>query len=90
MKTYLIERTIPKIELSSTEQLKKISEKSCEIVKEMGPSIHWLHSYIVKDKVFCVYKALNKKLVEKHAKKGSFPIDIIYELKEIINPETAN
>ncbi|WP_109301491.1 DUF4242 domain-containing protein [Aquimarina sp. AU474] len=90
MKTYLIERTIPEIGNSSKEQLKQISQKSCKAVGEIGSNIHWLHSYIVKNKVYCVYKAMNKKLIKEHAVKGGFPIDVIYELKETISPEISS
>lgn len=91
MKTYVIEREIPEAGKLNAEQLKGISQTSCTVLKEMGPTnIEWLHSYVTEDKVYCVYKALNKELLKEHAKKGGFPATKISELSTIISPETAN
>ncbi len=91
MKTYVIEREIPEAGKLNAEQLKGISQTSCTVLKEMGPTnIEWLHSYVTEDKVYCVYKALNKELLKEHATKGGFPANKISELSTIISPETAN
>ena len=89
MKTYLIERTIPGAGNLSGEQLKGISQTSCTVLKEMGPKIAWQHSYVTGDKVYCVYKAENKGLIEEHAQKGGFPANAINEIATMISPETA-
>ena len=91
MKTYVIEREIPEAGKFTSEQLKGISQTSCSVLKEMGAAnIEWLHSYVTEDKVYCVYKALNKELLKEHAKKGGFPANKISELSTTISPETAN
>jgi len=91
MKTYVIEREIPEAGKLTTEQLKGVSQTSCSVLKEMGATnIEWLHSYVTEDKVYCVYKALNKELLKEHAKKGGFPANKISELSTTIGPETAN
>ena len=72
MKTYLIERIIPGAGDLTAEQLKGISQTSCTVLKEMGPIIEWQHSYVTGDKVYCVYKAESKELIESHAKKRWF------------------
>ena len=90
MKTYVIERNIPEAGNLTAEQLKGISQTSCTVLKEMGPKIEWQHSYVTGDKVYCVYKAENKELIEGHAKKGGFPANSINEVFHIIDPETAN
>ncbi|MDO6598178.1 DUF4242 domain-containing protein [Oceanihabitans sp. 2_MG-2023] len=89
MKTYVIERNIPGAGELTTEQLKGISQTSCSVLKEMGPKIEWQHSYVTGDKVYCVYKAENKALIEEHAKKGGFPANSISEVKTVISPATA-
>ena len=89
MKTYVIERIIPGAGDLTAEQLQGISQTSCTVLKEMGPTIEWQHSYVTGDKVYCVYKAENKALVEEHAKKGGFPANSINEVATIISPETA-
>ena len=89
MKTYVIERIIPGAGDLTAEQLKGISQTSCSVLKEMGLKIEWQHSYVTGDKVYCVYKAENKELIEEHAKKGGFPANSISEVATVISPETA-
>ncbi|WP_350288496.1 DUF4242 domain-containing protein [uncultured Croceitalea sp.] len=89
MKTYVIERIIPGAGALTAEQLKGISQTSCTVLKEMGPKIEWQHSYVTGDKVYCVYKAENKSLIEEHAKKGGFPANAISEVATKISPATA-
>ena len=89
MKTYLIERDIPGAGKLTPEQLKTISQKSCSVLKEMGPQIEWIQSYVTGDKIFCVYKAENEELIREHAKKGGFPANKITEVSSGISPATA-
>ncbi|MEP6713675.1 MAG: DUF4242 domain-containing protein [Ferruginibacter sp.] len=89
MKTYLIERDIPGAGKFTPEQLKAISKKSCGVLKEMGPQIEWIQSYVTGDKIFCVYKAENEDLIREHAKKGGFPANKITEVNSGISPVTA-
>lgn len=89
MKTYVIERNIPGAGQFTPEKLKEISKTSCTVLKEMGPQIEWLHSYVVADKIFCVYRAENMDLIREHAKKGGFPVTAIYEVSTVISPATA-
>jgi len=89
MKTYLIEREIPNLGKSTPAELKVISQKSCAVLKQMGPQIQWLHSYVTGDKLFCVYKAENEELIKEHAKIGGFPANKITEISTSISPATA-
>lgn len=89
MKTYLIERDIPDAGKLTPEQLKSISQKSCSVLKDMGPQIEWLQSYVTGNKIFCVYKAENEELIREHAKKGGFPANVITEISTTISPATA-
>ncbi|MEO8763264.1 MAG: DUF4242 domain-containing protein [Ginsengibacter sp.] len=89
MKTYLIERDIPGAGKLTPEQLKGISQKSFGILKEMGPQIEWIQSYVTDDKVFCIYKAESEELIREHAKKGGFPANKITEVSSGISPATA-
>jgi hypothetical protein len=89
MKTYVIERNIPGAGQFSPEKLKSISQTSCAVLKEMGPEIQWINSYVTGDKIFCVYKAENMELIKEHAKRGGFPVNNIYEVTSVISPETA-
>ena len=89
MKTYLIERDIPDAGKFTSEQLKAISQKSCSVLKEMGPDIEWIQSYVTGNKIYCVYKAKNEELIKEHAAKGGFPANSIMEIGSIISPATA-
>ncbi|WP_462254801.1 DUF4242 domain-containing protein [Ferruginibacter sp.] len=90
MKTYLIERDIPNAGNLTPEQLKAISQTSCSVLKEMGPKIEWIQSYVTGNKIFCVYKAESEELIREHAKKGGFPANVITEIGTVISPATAN
>jgi hypothetical protein len=89
MKTYLIERDIPDAGKLTPDQLKAISQKSCGVLKEMGPQIEWIQSYVTGNKIYCVYKAENEDLIREHAKKGGFPANVITEISTVISPATA-
>ncbi len=90
MKTYVIEREIPGAGKLNEAELKSISQKSCGVLKEMGPKVEWLHSYVTGNKIYCIYKAENAELVMEHAKKGGFPANSIQEVGTVISPATAN
>ena len=89
MKTYVIEREIPGAGKLTADQLRSISQTSCGVLKEMGPRIQWIHSYVTGDKIYCIYKAENEELVNEHAKKGGFPANIIAKVSSVISPATA-
>lgn len=89
MPKYIIEREIPQAGNLSPEDLQAISRKSCGILKEMGPQIQWVQSYVTEDKIFCVYIAPNADAVREHALRGGFPANAVVEVKAIIDPTTA-
>ncbi len=89
MKTYLIERDIPGAGKFTPEQLKAISQKSVAVLKDMGPDIEWVQSYVTGNHIYCVYKAENEELIREHAKKGGFPANKITEVVTGISPATA-
>ena len=86
---YVIERNITEAGNMTAEELTAISKVSCGVLKEMGPEIKWLHSYITGDKIYCVYMANNEDLVREHAKKGGFPADSVSKVVTVIDPSTA-
>jgi len=87
--TYVIERTIPGAGNFSKEKLREISQKSNGVLKDMGPDIQWVDSYVTDDKIYCVYRAENEDLIREHAKRGGFPADRISEVKTMISPATG-
>lgn len=89
MKTYMIEREIPGAGNLTADELKAISQTSCTVLKEMGPKIEWVHSYVTGNRITCIYKAESIDLIREHAKKGGFPANNIIEVKNVISPKTA-
>lgn len=89
MPKYLIEREIPGAGSLSVAQLQEVAQTSCNVLKEMGPQIQWLESYVTGDKVYCVYISPNEDMIREHAKKGGFPANRISEIKSIIDPTTS-
>lgn len=89
MPKYLIEREIPGAGTLTSDQLQAISQKSCNVLNELGPQIQWIESYVTGDKVYCVYIAPNEELIREHANRGGFPANRISEIKTIIDPTTA-
>jgi hypothetical protein len=89
MPKYIIEREIPDAGKLLPEQLQAISQKSCEVLRNLGPQIQWLQSYVTGDKIYCVYIAPDKETVREHAKQGGFPANRISEVRAVIDPTTA-
>jgi len=89
MPKYVIEREIPGAGKMSPEQLQGISEKSCGVLRNLGPQIQWLTSYVTDDKIYCVYIAPNAEMVREHAKQGGFPANKVSQVRSIIDPTTA-
>ncbi|GEO07521.1 DUF4242 domain-containing protein [Segetibacter aerophilus] len=89
MPTYVIEREINGIGDSSAEQLKAISQSSCNVLNKFGSDIKWNHSYVTGDKIYCVYDAPSEELIREHARQGGFPANSISKVASIISPATA-
>ncbi|HUD46946.1 MAG TPA: DUF4242 domain-containing protein [Candidatus Baltobacteraceae bacterium] len=89
MPKYIIEREIAGAGKLTPEQLRGISQKSCGVLKKLGPQIQWLESYVTDDKIYCVYIAPDEVTVREHASQGGFPATRIAEVKGIIDPTTA-
>jgi cell division inhibitor SulA len=73
----------------SAEQLQAVSQTSCGVLRNLGPQIQWLQSYVTDDKIFCVYIAPNEELVREHARLGGFPANKVLQVRTIIDPTTA-
>jgi hypothetical protein len=89
MPKYVIEREIPDAGKLTQEQIVGISQKSCGVLKNMGPQIQWIESFVTADKIYCVYIAPNEAMVREHAKQGGFPANRVSEVKRMIDPTSA-
>lgn len=82
----MIEREIPGAGSLSESQLREISLKSLQTLKEMGPQIQWLHSYVTEDKVYCVYLAPDENTIREHARRAGLPADRVAAVRRLIEP----
>jgi len=89
MPKYIIELNIPNAGHLSASELQSISQKSCDVLTEMGPQIQWLESYVTDDKIYCIYIAPNEATVKEHAERGGFPANSISQIRTSIDPTTA-
>jgi hypothetical protein len=89
MPKYLIERKIPNSGNFNSDELCAIAQKSVGVLRELGPQIQWVNSYVTDNALYCVYIAPNAEEIREHAKLGGFPADQILEIQNIIDPTTA-
>jgi predicted Rdx family selenoprotein len=89
MPKFVIERDLPGAGKLTSEELQGVSQKSCEVLKNLGPEINWIQSYVTDDKIYCIYVAPNEEMIREHAKQGGFPADRISEIRSVIDPTTA-
>jgi hypothetical protein len=86
MPQFVIEREIPGAGAFSEAQIREVSLRSLQTLKEMGPQIQWLHSYVTEDKVYCVYLAPDEETVREHARRVGMPVDRISAVRRLIDP----
>ncbi len=89
MPKFVIEREIPGVGNLTPEQLKAISQASCGVLREMGPQIQWLQSYVTDNRIYCVYIAPDEATVRKHAQTGGFPANRVAQVRTVIDPTTS-
>lgn len=89
MPQYVIERTIPGAGEMDGAALRDISQQSTKVLRDLGPDIQWVHSYVAGDKIFCVYNAANEDLIREHGRCGGFPVDNVHRVSAVINPVTS-
>ena len=86
MPQYVIEREVPGAGKLSEAEIRALSLRSLEALKDMGPQIQWLHSYVTEDKVYCVYLAPDEDSVREHARRVGIPADRVSAVRRLINP----
>jgi hypothetical protein len=89
MNRYVIERTVPGAGAMDQAALAAITNQSNTVLRELGPDIQWLHSYVSDDKITCVYLAANEELIREHGRCGGFPVDAVLNVRAIIDPATS-
>ncbi len=90
MKKFVVERHLPGAGNLTPEELQAISQKSCEVIGDLGKPYHWIQSFVTDDKIYCIHIAESEGVIREHARLGKFPINTVTEVKTIIDPLTAN
>ncbi|MFM8767819.1 MAG: DUF4242 domain-containing protein [Rubrivivax sp.] len=86
---FVIERDMPGASRLTPEQLRGAAQKSNGVLRDLGPDIQWVHSYVAGDKVYCVYTAPSEALIREHATRSGFPATRITQVSAVIDPTTA-
>ena len=89
MPQFVIERAMPGVGQAGRDALKSASQTSCSVLRDLGPEIQWVHSYVTDDKIYCIYRAPNAEMIREHARRSGFPADSIAEVRSAIDPTTA-
>lgn len=90
MPRYVIERAIPGAGELSPDELRVISQKSVGVLSEIGGGLTWLQTFVVDDKMYCIYDAPGPELIREHARCMGIPANLISEIRATISPDTAN
>jgi uncharacterized protein DUF4242 len=90
MAKYVIERDLPGAGKLSGAELQAISLKSRNVLRDMGPRIQWVESYVTDDKIYCVYLAESEADIRKHAEAGGFPVNRVSRIRTMIDPTSAD
>ena len=89
MPKYVIERDIPKVGKMSGAEYQAASQKSCSVLRKLGPQIQWVQSFATDDKLYCIYIAPSEELIRQHAVESGFPASRISAVRAVIDPTTA-
>ena len=82
----MIEREIPGAGALSEIQIREVSLRSLQALKDLGPQIQWVHSYVTEDKIYCVYLAPDEDTIREHARKAGIPADRVSAVRRLIDP----
>ena len=89
MPQFVIEREMPGVGALGASDLQGASQQSCSVLRDLGPEIQWVHSYVTDDKIYCIYRAPNEDIIREHAERGGFPANSISQVRSVIDPTTA-
>ena len=89
MPQFVIEREMPGVGQLDGDALKGASQGSCAVLRQLGPEIQWVHSYVTDDKIYCIYRAPSEELIKQHAEQAGFPANRMSRIRNMIDPTTA-
>src|SRR5580698_11070731 len=88
LRKFIIERDIPEVGSLEREELRGAAAKSNEVLRQLGPDIQWLESFVAQNKTFCVYLAKDEDIIRRHSEVSGFPATKITEVRKMIDPST--
>ena len=88
MPQFVIEREFPGASKLTEEQIREGSLKSLEVLRELGPEIQWLHSFVTDDKIYCIYYAPDESFIREHARLTGLPISRVEAVRRLLEPST--
>jgi len=89
LQKFIIERDVPQVGTFEREQLRQAAAKSNDVLRQLGPDIQWVESYVADNKTFCVYLAKDEAIIRRHAEISGFPASKIAAVRKMIDPTTA-
>jgi hypothetical protein len=89
MPKFVIEREIVGAGKLPRQELQAISQRSCSVMRSMGPQIQWVQSFVTDDKIYCLYLAPDEQTIRQHAQKGGLPANSVARVRSVIDPTTA-
>jgi len=89
MPKYVIEREITGAGRLSANEIQAVAQTSCNVLRNLGPEIQWVESFVTQDKIYCIYIAPNEQMIREHAQQGGFPANRVSEVKRMIDPTSA-
>jgi len=87
MPEYVIEREVPAAGQLTESQIREVSLKSMEVLKDLGPKIQWLHSYVTDEKIYCVYFASDEESIREHGRRVGLPVNRVSAVRKLVNPD---
>ena len=89
MPRFIVEQHIPQAGRLSAVELKAISQQSGGVLRQLGPDIQWVLSYVTEDKIYSLFNARDEALIREHARLGGLPAHQIAVVTAIIDPMTG-
>ena len=86
MPMFVVERDMPGVGQLTSDQVRELTQRSCEVIRNMGPEIQWIQSFVTDHKVYCIYMSPDEETIRAHAEAGGFPANSIQEVRTVIDP----
>ena len=86
MPQFVIEREVPGASKLTEEQIREASLRSLEALRELGPDIQWVHSFVTDDKIYCIYFSPDEEMIRRHGQMAGVPVDRVSAVRRMVDP----